>query len=109
VSLRYDLGGGHPIVGRSVPDFELADGTTIGQCFRAGKGLFLDFNAAAPLEALAGRWGNRITYIAGHAKDRLGLSALLMRPDGFVAWASEGVPDLGEAAQALSRWYGEPG
>jgi 2-polyprenyl-6-methoxyphenol hydroxylase-like FAD-dependent oxidoreductase len=31
VSLRYDLGGAHPLVGRSVPDFELADGRKIGE------------------------------------------------------------------------------
>jgi hypothetical protein len=30
VSLRYDLGGTHPLVGRSAPDFELVDGTKPG-------------------------------------------------------------------------------
>jgi 2-polyprenyl-6-methoxyphenol hydroxylase-like FAD-dependent oxidoreductase len=108
VSLRYDLGGSHPLVGCSVPDFELADGRKIGEFFWVGRGLFLDFNASAPLEALASRWGDRITHVACDVKDRLGLSALLMRPDGFVAWASEGAPNLGEAAQAASRWFGEP-
>ncbi len=107
VSLRYDLGGGHPLVGRSVPDFELADGRKIGAFFKAGKGLFLDFDAGAPLEVLGGCWGDRIAYVASDATDRLGLSALLVRPDGFVAWASEGAPNLGEAAQAASRWFGE--
>ncbi|HWY82663.1 MAG TPA: hypothetical protein VNY10_12175 [Roseiarcus sp.] len=38
----------------------------------------------------------------------LGLSALLVRPDGFVAWAGETTPDLDEAVQAMSRWFGEP-
>ena len=108
VSLCYDLGGGHPLVGRSVPDFELADGRKIGEFFGAGKGLFLDFDTDAPLEALASRWADRISYVAGDAKDRLGLSALLVRPDGFVAWASEDAPNLGQAAQAASRWFGEP-
>jgi 2-polyprenyl-6-methoxyphenol hydroxylase-like FAD-dependent oxidoreductase len=108
VSLRYDLGDGHPLVGRSVPDFELADGRKIGEFFRTGKGLLLDFDADAPLEALAGRWGDQITYTASEAKDRLGLSALLMRPDGIVAWAGEGSHSLEQAAQAASRWFGEP-
>ena len=37
VSLRYDLGGGHPLVGRSAPDFELADGTRLGELLENGK------------------------------------------------------------------------
>jgi 2-polyprenyl-6-methoxyphenol hydroxylase-like FAD-dependent oxidoreductase len=108
VSLRYDLGGNHPLVGRSAPDFELVDGTRLGELIRNGKGLLLDFDVSAPLEALASRWGGRITYVASDANDRLGLSAVLVRPDGFVAWAGEATPDLEEAARAASRWFGEP-
>ena len=108
VSLRYDLGGSHALTGRSAPDFELVDGTKLGELFRNGKGLLLDFDVSAPLEALASRWSGRVTYIAGDAKDRLGLSAVLVRPDGIVAWAGEAAPDLEEAAQAASRWFGEP-
>ncbi|WP_245579185.1 FAD-dependent monooxygenase [Inquilinus limosus] len=108
VSLRYDLGGSHPLVGRSAPDFELVDGTRLGELLRKGRGLFLDFDAHAPREVLAGRWGGRVAYVASDAKDRLGLSAVLVRPDGFVAWADESVLGLEEAAQAASRWFGEP-
>jgi hypothetical protein len=108
VSLRYDLGGGHPLVGRSVPDFELADGTKLGELLRNGKGLLLDFDASAPLQALAGRWRHRIAYVAGDAKHRLGLSAVLVRPDGFVAWACDAAPNHEEAAEAASRWFGAP-
>jgi 2-polyprenyl-6-methoxyphenol hydroxylase-like FAD-dependent oxidoreductase len=108
VSLRYDLGGGHKLVGHSAPDFELVDGTRLGERLRNGQGLLLDFDAHPPLQALASRWSGRITYVAGDARDRLGLSAVLVRPDGFVAWAAEAVPDFEEAAQAASRWFGEP-
>ncbi|MBZ9953828.1 MULTISPECIES: FAD-dependent monooxygenase [unclassified Mesorhizobium] len=108
ISLRYDPGGGHGLVGRSVPDFELIGGRKIGEFLRTGKGLFLDFDACPSLEALAGRWGDRITYVAGKARDQLGLSAVLVRPDGFVAWAGEDDPNPEEAAQAASRWFGEP-
>jgi len=109
VSLRYDFGGSHSMVGRSAPDFELADGTRLGDLLRKGRGLLLDFDARASLQALASRWSGRITYVASEAKDRLGLSAVLVRPDGFVAWAGETAPGLEEAAQAASRWFGEPG
>jgi 2-polyprenyl-6-methoxyphenol hydroxylase-like FAD-dependent oxidoreductase len=107
VSLRYDLGDGHPLVGRSAPDFELADGTKLGELMRGGKGLLLDFDGFAPLEALARRWSARITYVASDVKARLDLSTVLVRPDGFVAWAGGSTPDLEEAAQAASRWFGE--
>jgi hypothetical protein len=88
VSLRYDLGGSHPLVGRSAPDFELVDGTKARRTPPERERPVLDFDARAPLQALGSRWSDRITYVAGDAKDRLGLSAVLVRPDGFVAWAA---------------------
>ncbi|MCG2627766.1 FAD-dependent monooxygenase [Bradyrhizobium sp. WYCCWR 13023] len=108
VALRYDLDGRHPLVGRSVPDFELSDGTTVGENLREAKGLLLDFDMRQSLQALASGWSDRIAYLAGAPRDRLGLSAVLVRPDGFVAWASDGAPDDDDAAQAASRWFGEP-
>jgi 2-polyprenyl-6-methoxyphenol hydroxylase-like FAD-dependent oxidoreductase len=112
ISLRYDLGGSHPLVGRSVPDFELLDGTKVGTLLAQGSGLLLDFDAGAPLRALASRWRNRVRHVASDAKERLGLSALLVRPDGIVAWAADAVLDVEhveEATQAAARWFGEPG
>ncbi|QIG78626.1 FAD-dependent monooxygenase [Stakelama tenebrarum] len=108
ISLRYDLGGSHPIVGRSVPDFELADGTRVGERLREGKGLLLDFAPDKPLRVIASRWHGRLNYVSGDVENSLGLSALLVRPDGFVAWASEGVADAEGAIRAMSRWFGEP-
>ncbi|WP_027795681.1 FAD-dependent monooxygenase [Paraburkholderia acidipaludis] len=109
VSLRYDLGGSHPLTGRSVPDFELADGTKVGHLLREGKGLLLDFEPDASVQALTNGWRQRVTYVAGGANDRLGLRAVLVRPDGFVAWASETAVDNEEIAEAISRWFGKPG
>lgn len=107
VSLGYALGDGHPLVGRSAPDFEFSDGTRLGEHLENGSGLLLDFNADPTLEALASRWQGRIVYAARHAKEDLGVSALLLRPDGIVAWASAATPDENEAAQAAARWFGE--
>jgi 2-polyprenyl-6-methoxyphenol hydroxylase-like FAD-dependent oxidoreductase len=108
VSMRYDFGDGHPMVGRGVPDFELPDGAKVGDLLRHGKGLLLDFDPRAPLRTLASRWAGRIGYVAGDAKERLGLSAVLVRPDGFVAWATDAAPDDEAAAEAASRWFGDP-
>jgi 2-polyprenyl-6-methoxyphenol hydroxylase-like FAD-dependent oxidoreductase len=106
VSIAYDLGGKHPLVGRSVPDFELADGTRCGQHFSNGQGLLLDFAPGKPLQALAGRWAGRIAYVAAQASEQLGLSAVLVRPDGIVAWVGEAGLDEEGATAAASRWFG---
>jgi 2-polyprenyl-6-methoxyphenol hydroxylase-like FAD-dependent oxidoreductase len=105
VSLRYDLGDEHPLVGRSCPDFELEDGTRVGTLLRGGDGVLLDFDGQASLQALDGLWGDRVRYVASDAKDRLGLRALLVRPDGVVAWASDTTPRPEEVTRAASRWF----
>ena len=111
LSLHYDLGDSHPLVGRSVPEFELADGSRPGDFLRTGKGLLLDFGAGKPLQEVARRWKGSVTYIAGDAKDKLGVSAALVRPDGIVAWMWASTNDTGTApeslAQAASRWFCE--
>ena len=108
VSLRYDLGDEHPLVGRSCPDFELENGTRLGTLLRDGKGLLLDFGRPASLQALDGLWGDQVRYLASDAKDRLGLRALLVRPDGFVAWASDTTPVPEEVTRAAARWFASP-
>ncbi|GJJ01417.1 FAD-dependent oxidoreductase [Duganella rhizosphaerae] len=108
VSLRYDLGGGHPLVGRSAPDFELVDGRRLGELQSKGRGLLLDFDVRQPWQAMASRWNDRVSYVAAQVKDSLGVSAILVRPDGFVAWAGGASPDEAEAFQAAARWFGVP-
>ena len=108
IALRYDLGSDHPLVGRSVPDFKLVDGKRVGELLRQGKALLLDFGTGSPLAALARRWGERITCISINVEDRLGLSAMLVRPDGIVAWASDAVPDAEQASRAAAQWLGDP-
>ncbi|MDO3445176.1 FAD-dependent monooxygenase [Agrobacterium sp. V1] len=106
VSLHYELGGQNPIVGRNVPDFVLTDGRKTGELLREGKALLLDFDADASLQALAGRWNGRIAYVAGNAVNHLDLRAVLVRPDGIVAWATGSTPDKEELTEAASRWFG---
>jgi hypothetical protein len=110
VSLRYDLGDDHPLVGRSVPDFELVDGARLGQHLGSGKGLLVDFDARASTREVADRWSDRVVYVTGEVRERLGVSALLVRPDGIVAWATGAGDDASSSrlAQALARWFGVP-
>lgn len=106
VSLKYDLGGRHPLVGRSLPDFELAGGTRAGALLREGKGLLLDFDAQPERAECARRRPSRINYVTSTAKDRPGLSGLLVRPDGFVAWASDSEMSDG-LEEVAARWFGQ--
>ncbi|MGH6861565.1 MAG: FAD-dependent monooxygenase [Phyllobacterium sp.] len=107
LSLCYDLGGSHPLVGRSAPDFELVDGTKLGDHLKKGKGLLLDFTMGSPLQELHRPFASRVTYIASEVKEPLGLEAVLVRPDGFVAWVGDGVARYREFAEAASRWFGK--
>jgi 2-polyprenyl-6-methoxyphenol hydroxylase-like FAD-dependent oxidoreductase len=106
VHTHYDLGGGHPLVGHSVPNFELEDGKRIGDLMHDGRGMLLDFDRNASLKTLASEYGDRIKYVSGRAKEQLGLSAVLIRPDGFIAWASDSEPDEQSIRQAAALWFG---
>ena len=50
VHTHYDLGGDHPLVGHSVPNFEFEDGATIGELMHDGQGMLLDFDGSASLQ-----------------------------------------------------------
>ncbi|MFT8645028.1 FAD-dependent monooxygenase [Gluconacetobacter sp.] len=108
IGLRYDCGGTHPLVGHSAPDFALADGTRLNDHLRTGRGLLLDFVAQPSLRAFADRWAGRVDYVASDAEERLGLHAVLVRPDGYIAWASDHAADDEGAFQAALRWFGNP-
>jgi len=105
ISTHYNLGGDHPLIGYSVPNFEFEDGATIGEFMHDGKGILLDFDRNTSLKTLASEYGDRIKYISGPAKDQLGLSALLIRPDGMIAWASDNDPDCSVLQKAAARWF----
>lgn len=104
IHTHYPLGGAHPLNGHSVPDFELEDGVRIGELMHDGQGILLDFNGKASLQNLAGAYEG-IKYVSARAKENFGLSAVLIRPDGMIAWASEGEADEHSLRQAADRWF----
>jgi 2-polyprenyl-6-methoxyphenol hydroxylase-like FAD-dependent oxidoreductase len=105
VHTHYDLGGEHPLVGYSVPNFEFEDGVTIDEFLRDGRGVLLDFELNASLETFASEYGDRIKYVVGRAKEQFGLRAVLIRPDGVIAWAGEGEADCSELRRAADQWF----
>src|ERR1700735_838554 len=104
VFTHYDLGGDHPLVGHSVPNFVLEDGARIGELMHDGKAMLLDFESTASLKTLASKYGDRIKYVSGRAKEQFGLSAALIRPAGVIAWASEKQPGYSAFQKAAAHW-----
>jgi 2-polyprenyl-6-methoxyphenol hydroxylase-like FAD-dependent oxidoreductase len=102
---HYNLPGDHPLTGHSVPNFELEAGTMVGEMMSDGRGILLDFDGNASLKALADEYGDQMKYVSGQAKEQLGLSALLIRPDGIVAWASDQDPDHKKLQKAAACWF----
>ncbi|SDW71924.1 2-polyprenyl-6-methoxyphenol hydroxylase [Amycolatopsis xylanica] len=78
---HYDLPGEHPLTGRMAPDVELADGTRLAEHAHDGRFLLLtDENSAQPAAH------SRLTVVTARPP---GVPALLVRPDGYVAWAAD--------------------
>lgn len=114
LSQRYSLGDdeahAHPLVGCSAPDFELHDGSRLGSRLEGGRGLLVDFQNEPALKELVadGKYAARVDHFGAGAKDTRGLRALLVRPDGIVAWVVEdnAEPNVEAAKAALERWFG---
>jgi 2-polyprenyl-6-methoxyphenol hydroxylase-like FAD-dependent oxidoreductase len=105
VFTHYNLAGDHPLVGHSVPNFEFEDGVRIGELMHDGQGMLLDFDSNASLKTLASEYGDRMKYVSGRVKEQLGLSAVLIRPDGFITWASDSEPSEQSIRQAAALWF----
>ncbi|RKT55649.1 FAD-dependent monooxygenase [Saccharothrix australiensis] len=109
VALRLDLGeeGAHPLVGALATDLRLesADGhTTLVELLRAGTGVLVDFTQSGAHAETARPWEPRVQVRVARA-DAPPAAALLVRPDGYVAWAATDGRSDGPRA-ALERWFG---
>ncbi|MGW3120947.1 FAD-dependent monooxygenase [Streptomyces sp. NPDC001107] len=104
---RYDLPGDHPLGGRSAPDLELSDGSRLADHLHAGRALLLDLADDPKVRARAEGYGDRVDVRTVACDDRPGLAGLLVRPDGFVAWAADEDDEGGDALdRALELWFG---
>lgn len=110
--ISYDMGDPSltgPLVGRYSPDLRLrcADGTVrVAELQRSGRPLLLDLAADPELRALAEPWADRVDVVTAECAEAPA-DALLIRPDGFVAWSTPA--DQASLLAALTRWFGPPG
>ncbi|MFF3595693.1 FAD-dependent monooxygenase [Kitasatospora indigofera] len=113
--LRYATTCAHPLAGRFAPDATAVTASgpaRLAELMREGRPLLLDLTGGAGLPAaVAAPWRDRVDVVtAGCAAPPA--AALLVRPDGYVAWAAEdGEPDgrLAEGLRtALAAWFGAP-
>jgi hypothetical protein len=70
-----------------------------------GKGILPDFNMNASLKALAGEYDDQLRYISAPAKDQVSVNALLIRPDGIVAWAAGHATGCNRLQKAAYHWF----
>ena len=115
--LRYDLGEGHPLLGRRMPDLDLvtAEGPLrVYELLHGARPLLLDLGDPATLEI--GPWADRVQVVNASYEREWELpvlgavsapAAVLVRPDGHVAWVGEGT-DAGLSG-ALETWFGPAG
>ncbi len=102
IGVRYDFGDdfgdGHELLGRRMRDITLKRGR-LYELTRTGRGLLLDQTGRL---SVAG-WADRVDHVVD-VSEELDVPAVLLRPDGHVAWAGE---DQRELLGRLPRWFGK--
>jgi 2-polyprenyl-6-methoxyphenol hydroxylase-like FAD-dependent oxidoreductase len=117
LGIHYDLGEGHPLLGRRMPDLDLvtADGPLrVFTLLHDARPMLLNLGEPGGLDITP--WADRVqvvdaTYGGSWELPALGevtaLTAVLIRPDGYVAWVGEDGAQLG-LVDALTTWFGPP-
>ncbi|MGW7053687.1 rifampin monooxygenase [Streptomyces sp. NPDC054887] len=97
IAVRYDFGGDHELLGRRMRDVGLKRGR-LYELTRGGRGLLLDQTGRL---SVAG-WEDRVDHVVD-VSEELEAPAVLLRPDGHVAWAGDDQKGL---LGALPTWFG---
>jgi len=116
VDVHYDLGKGHPLLGRRTPDLDLqtANGPTrVFALLHEARPVLLDLSGSEGFDVTP--WAGRVRFVDASYDgvwelpiigEIAGPPAILIRPDGHIAWAGDlADPEL---PRALKRWFGAP-
>ena len=116
LDIHYDLGEGHPLLGRRMPDLDLATADGPRRVFTLlhdARPVLLNLGEPGALDITP--WADRVQgidaeYAGPWELPVLGAvaapSAALIRPDGYVAWVGEGTDD--GLRDAMTTWFGSP-
>lgn len=116
LDIRYDLGDGHPLLGRRMPDLDLVTATGPRRVFtllHAARPVLLNLGGAGRFDGVSRAGWVRVVdaeYVGDWELPAVGAvqgpDAVLIRPDGHVAW----VGDRGDSRlqEALTTWFGTP-
>ncbi|MFF7329852.1 rifampin monooxygenase [Streptomyces sp. NPDC008150] len=101
ISVRYDFGPGHELLGRRLRDVPLKQGR-LYELTREGRGLLLDRTGRLSV----GGWADRVDHVIDPGVEldaEPDLGGVLLRPDGHVAWVGE---EQAELVGHLHKWFG---
>ncbi|MEV6063017.1 FAD-dependent monooxygenase [Nocardia asteroides] len=112
LDIRYDVGrGSHPLLGARLPRRALVRGgqaTDTAALLRSGRGVLLDLTDNPALRRRAQPWTDRVDVVTATSTEPVDAdartTAVLVRPDGHVAWAAPGTDH--DLPTALDRWFG---
>ena len=116
LDIHYDLGEGHPLLGRRMPDLDLvtADGPLrVFTLLHEARPVLLNLGEPGTVDIAP--WADRVpsveaTYAGAWELPAIGAvpapTAVLVRPDGYVAWVGEG--SQAGLVDALTLWFGPP-
>jgi 3-(3-hydroxy-phenyl)propionate hydroxylase len=114
LGIHYDLGPGHPLLGRRMPDLDLVTANGAKRVFALlhnAQPALLNFGAPGSVDIVS--WADRVQLIDAKYEGKWELPAIgvvtapvavLIRPDGYVAWVG-GETQAG-LTEALTRWFG---
>lgn len=114
LDIRYDVGSsGHPLLGARMPDreLEILDGSRmrVADMLHQARGVLISVDNSREMNRLTAGWSDRVDVVTASwvrtstAGRQAATDSVLIRPDGYVVWASPGGGDL---LEALHRWFG---
>ncbi len=102
----------HPLTGRrlapEIPLDTVAGRISVGGALSTGRGAVLDLSGGAQPASETRGWADRVDVVTAEPTDEIDAAALLVRPDGRIAWVTRDGADLGGLRAALTDWFGAP-